>query len=104
DSLLVLVEVTIDPADQHTPFLVKDSLVFQTNGNQQDVKLTAWGQDAHFLQAFSINKDTIFTAKRPYVIIDSLFVAASATLEIEAWATLLFDIQAKLIVHGSFKA
>jgi hypothetical protein len=51
DSMLVLVEVTIDPADQNLPFLVKDSLVFNTNGNAQDVKLNAWGQDAHFLQA-----------------------------------------------------
>ena len=104
DSLLVLVEVTIDPADQNMPFLVKDSLIFQTNGNQQDVKLTAWGQDAHFLQALTIRKDTIFTAKRPYVIIDSLFVEAPATLHIEAGARLFFDNQAKLLVQGSLQA
>jgi hypothetical protein len=49
DSIWVFAEVTIpDPNDTLTPFVVTDSIVFETNGNIQDVKLIAWGQRAHF--------------------------------------------------------
>ena len=49
DSLLVLVSVTIDPSDNTMPFVVRDSIVFITNGTHQDVKLQSWGQNAHFI-------------------------------------------------------
>src|SRR6218665_1572491 len=38
DSLYVFVQVTIDPNNSSSPLLVKDSIVFETNGNLQDVK------------------------------------------------------------------
>ncbi len=104
DSMLVLVEISIDPADQDMPFLVKDSLLFHTNGNLQDVKLIAWGQDAHFVKSLHIREDTVFTAARPYVITDSVFVEEPATLSIEAGGQLFFDNNAKLRVHGSLQA
>ena len=47
DSLYVFVEANIDPTDVSTPFLVKDSIVFLTNGVKQDVKIEAYGQN-HF--------------------------------------------------------
>jgi hypothetical protein len=39
DSLYIFVEVTIDPNNQANPFVYKDSIVFETNGNIQDVDL-----------------------------------------------------------------
>lgn len=47
DSLFVFVQVTIDPNNISSPVVVKDSIVFQTNGNIQDVKLMAIGQDVY---------------------------------------------------------
>ncbi len=47
-SLWIFIEVTIDPTSQSTPFLVTDSVVFEINGNVQDVDLVAFGQNAHF--------------------------------------------------------
>ena len=49
DSLYVFVRVTIDPVNDNLPLVVKDSVIFETNGNYQDVDLLAWGQDAHFI-------------------------------------------------------
>jgi hypothetical protein len=49
DSLFVFVRVTVDPVNDNLPLVVKDSVIFETNGNQQDVDLVAWGQDAHFI-------------------------------------------------------
>jgi hypothetical protein len=66
DSIWVFVEVTVNPNSQTLPYVVQDSIVFETNGNIQDIDLVAWGQNAHF-----------FVAKKespnlpPYVIIDT---------------------------------
>jgi hypothetical protein len=47
DSLFVFVQVTVFPNNQNSPLLIKDSILFETNGNQQRVMLTAVGQDVH---------------------------------------------------------
>jgi hypothetical protein len=49
DSLYIMVKVTVDPTDQNSPLIISDSILFNTNGNLQDVNLVAWGQDAHFI-------------------------------------------------------
>ncbi len=104
DSLLVLVEVLINPQDKDLPFLVKDSLVFTTNQNVQDVKLIAWGQDAHFLKGPLIKKDTTFAGQRPYVISDSLWIGPGATLSVEKGVRLYFSRGSGVVVHGSLQA
>ncbi|MEO8146016.1 MAG: hypothetical protein ABI723_00200 [Bacteroidia bacterium] len=48
DSIFIFVEVTVDPTSGTLPFIITDSIVFETNGNMQDVDLVAWGQNAHF--------------------------------------------------------
>lgn len=49
DSIFIFVRVTVDPTNINTPYIVTDSIIFETNGNIQDVNLAAWGQDAHFI-------------------------------------------------------
>lgn len=51
DSLYLFVEVTVDPNNSLTPYLLQDSVVFETNGNVQDVDLVAFGQNARFIVA-----------------------------------------------------
>lgn len=46
DSLYIFVEVTIDPTNQDSPLAVEDYVQFTTNGNEQEVLLLAYGQDA----------------------------------------------------------
>lgn len=41
--------VTIDPNKDDNPLIQTDSIVFETNGNLQDVDLVAWGQDANYI-------------------------------------------------------
>jgi hypothetical protein len=48
DSVFLFVEVTVDPNQSNSPLVIRDSLVFELNGNVQDVDLEAWGQDAYF--------------------------------------------------------
>lgn len=47
----MFVEVTVDPNLQNQPYIYQDSVVFETNGNVQDVDLFAWGQNARFIVA-----------------------------------------------------
>lgn len=48
DSVFVFVEVTLDPSNQSLPLVIEDAVEFVTNGNLQEVTLTAWGQDAYY--------------------------------------------------------
>ncbi|NNC85435.1 MAG: hypothetical protein HKN75_05080 [Bacteroidia bacterium] len=65
DSMFIFVEVTIDPNASNLPFVVDDSITFETNGNLQSVKLVAWGQNANFIRA-----DTYVDGLPPYKVID----------------------------------
>jgi hypothetical protein len=66
DSLFVFVQVTVDPLGASNPLLIRDSIIFETNNNFQDVKLTAIGQDVY------IHKPDHFPTNGfpPYSIID----------------------------------
>jgi hypothetical protein len=103
DSLFVFVEVTVDPNNQNSPLMVADSIVFVTNGNVQDVKLVAWGQDINLFNAKTVKSDLILTAEKPYVIYDYLYVKRDVELKILAGAKLYFHNNAQLVVQGTLK-
>lgn len=65
DSLYVFVKITVDPNNQNTPYIVTDSILFDINGNIQDVDLAAWGQDAHFF----VGNKKIGGLSYPYTIL-----------------------------------
>jgi len=48
DSMFIFVKVTVNPQNSDNPLIVTDDIIFETNGNIQKVKLTAWGQDAYY--------------------------------------------------------
>lgn len=85
DSLFVFVQVHVNPS-QNAPLLIKDSVIFEINGNIQDVKLTAIGQDVYLHKPlpgkfYSIisgfnSPDTTLPNDKPhlffgYVVVDS---------------------------------
>ena len=77
DSLLVLVRAVLGDNGQATApkkFLITDQLNFLTNGNAQDVKLVAYGQNAYFHRADIIRVDTTWPNDKPHVIINSDYV------------------------------
>ena len=73
DSLFIFVEAYANP--NHDPngnaLIIRDSIVFETNGNFQNVHLTGWGQDAHYYYQDSTETNLVWDDKtRPYVIYD----------------------------------
>ena len=95
DSLFTFLNVTIDPNDQLSPFVVEDSIMFITNGNTQTVKLVAWGQNARYIvadrkiegfPAFKIVADSLetthWTNELPYVVYGYALINSYGTLQI----------------------
>ncbi|SDK73875.1 hypothetical protein SAMN05421823_103424 [Catalinimonas alkaloidigena] len=104
DSLLVLIEATIDAQDQDNPFVIEDKLVVQSNGNQQQVMLEAWGQDAYYLRnvALACSGEAItWTKDRPYVLFEGVLVPPGCTLNVEAGTRLYMHSTAVLVVQGT---
>lgn len=101
DSILVLVDVLIDPMNEDLPYLVKDSLVVEYNGNRDDVKLVSWGQDANFIDSQIIPCDAIWDSPKPYVIYNFALVDTLCTLTVLPGTTILIDNNAGLFVQGS---
>jgi hypothetical protein len=119
DSIYIFCRVTIDPSDERNPYVVSDSIIFNTNGNIQDVKLVAWGQDANYILAdtfipgfpkFKIiaheNEITTWKAGKPYVIYGFAVVDSTGLLEIERGTRVYFHNNSGLWIYkgGTIKA
>ena len=122
DSLYTFLNVTIDPNDANSPFIVEDSILFLTNGNTQMIKLVAWGQNARYIVAdqeitgfpkFKIIADSLetvhWTNELPYVIYGYALINSYGTLYIhEGTQIYIHDgggiwswIDGQLIIDGS---
>jgi len=109
DSLFIFVRLTINPSNSNLPFIVEDSLHFLTNGNNQYIKLVAWGQDAWFhkpnyfpsnFPAYSVIKsDTTWSALKPHVIYGWLVIDSAAHLTIEAGTRIYFHNKGLMMVY-----
>lgn len=112
DSLYLFAKVTINPGDQTLPFIVKDSVVFETNGNVQDVDLVAWGQNARFilwdthrpgLPRYKIvareGVDTTWTNDLPIVVYGYAVVDSTGTLTIQPGTRIHFHSGSGLWVY-----
>ena len=105
DSLYVFGEVTVDPDAplSVSPFVIQDRLVFEVNGNRQEVLLEAWGQNANYVPGkFARGKAYITTCDmgmitwddpKPYVVYGTLLID-SCTLRIPEGT--------QVYVHGGF--
>ena len=100
DSIYIFVEVTIDPNNVDSVLLIQDSIVFNTNGNIQDVDLLAWGQDVHLIDGEEVQTQTWMNDK-PYLVIHSMMVDTSQTLTIEEGVRLHFHRNSRLYVAGT---
>ena len=111
DSIYVFVKVNIDPnADPSiSPFIYKDSILFETNGNNQHVDLISFGQNAYYhlpdnkiiisnTQALYYSLDTnkigaanvIWKVDKPHLVYGYLVVDSLHNLTIPAGAKVYF--------------
>lgn len=94
DSLFVFAEVTVDPNKKNNPLVINDSIIFETNGNTQNIKLEAWGKDAYFHvpNIFPINGvppysvlacNAVWKNDKPHVIYGLAVVAGGCSLTMQ---------------------
>jgi hypothetical protein len=103
DSMYIFVEATLDPNGSDEILRIQDSIVFEANGNVQDVDLIAWGQDVHMIGAEVIDQSTTWTAGKPYLIIDYLYVDSLASLSIDPGVRVYLHKDAMIYVNGSMQ-
>lgn len=104
DSLFVLVDVKPAETGQATPALFYDYIVFTTHQSvQQKVVLQAYGQDVYKHRELVLDKDTILSDSKPFLIYDSLVVSEGVTAEIREGITFYMGNNAQVIVHGTLK-
>ena len=109
DSLFVFARVTIDPNNELNPFIVEDKIDFLTNGNEQSIKLVAWGQNANYIVAdshtdgfpdYKIVADSLetvhWTPELPYVIYGYAVIDSYGELIIDAGTKIYFHANSGL--------
>jgi hypothetical protein len=103
DSLYVFVEATLDPNGSNDILRIQDSIVFRTQGNLQDIDLMAWGQDVHMIRGQDIDVSTVWTAEKPYLVIDYVYVDSLATLSLDPGVKVHLHKDALIFVDGSLQ-
>lgn len=104
DSAYVFVEVSIDPNNLSNPLIVQDSIVFTTNGNVQDIKLVAWGQDAYYYRDSVLSCNLEWNdATKPYVIYNSVLVREGCKLTIGPGVKVYSAVNSSIFVAGTLE-
>lgn len=113
DSIMVFIQMYVDnngANDPTKPFIVTDQLIFETNGNIQDVDIAGYARVAKYLRNEVLDCSTgnmHWTPELPYVIYDSVLVPKGCTLTIDAGthiyshARSCFLVAGTLIVNGT---
>ena len=101
DSLLILVRAKLGGTDANRPFLLTDDLLFTTNGNEQKVKLVAYGQNAYFHANEALACDEVWRDDRPHVLFGQVQVRPGCTLRIGPGARVYAHAGALLLVKGT---
>ena len=97
DSLFVFVEVTLDVNASVNPMVIEDSIRFRTNGVDQFIVLTVWGQDAYF-HYHDLNTG-IWPNDKPHVIYDYAGIDSSQMLTVQANTQIYMHKDALFLVY-----
>ena len=101
DSLMIFIQVFIDPNDDKTPFIVRDSIDFYFNNHTQVLQLQAFGRNVKRFKNKTIASDTTITSDMPILISDTLKIAEGATLTLTEGSRLYCQKASVILVEGT---
>lgn len=101
DSIYVFVQVNVNPTSQNLPFLLRDSILINYNGNKKFVQLQAYGQNAVFLNKSEITGNVTWNKTLPYVILGGILIDSGATLTIQQGTKVYLHANAPFLVNGT---
>ena len=103
DSVYIYVTVSINPSAVNLPFLVRDSIEINYNGNKKIVQLDAYGKNAHFFRNKTIKTSEVWNDDLPYVILGGIIVDTNATLTINKGCQVYSHADAPFIINGTLQ-
>ncbi len=98
DSLFIFADVTINT--NNDDLLVSDRVLFNTGDKKQQVVLTAFGQDVHFIKDSVITTQT-WTKDKPYLIYNSVALAENEHLSIEPGTHIYSHKGSEIMILGT---
>lgn len=101
DSAQVFVNTTVPANTTNLPFIIRDSILIEWNGNKRWVQLDVWGQNARYIRNGNININTEWNNELPYVIIGPMTIAENARLHITKGTHIYMHSDAPILVDGS---
>ncbi len=101
DSIYIFVSVTINPSAANLPFIVKDSISVNFNGNQRFIQLEAFGQNANFLRNTVVAENRTWSNELPYVLLGTVRVDTNITLTIDPGCKIYANANAPMLVDGT---
>ncbi|MGZ3923097.1 MAG: choice-of-anchor Q domain-containing protein [Flavisolibacter sp.] len=103
DSVYIYVTVSINPTAANLPFVARDSIEIDYNGNKRIVQLDAYGRNAHFFRNRVIKSSETWDNDLPYVILGGITVDTNAILTINKSVQVYSHADAPFIINGSLK-
>lgn len=103
DSLYIFAEMTIDQTKPSNPFIIKDSIRFVTNGNNQFVGLKTYGRQAIIHKREVISNNTTWRSDTPHLVMDFTAVDSNATLTIEKGTKIFHSGSGNFFVFGTLR-
>lgn len=101
DSMYVFVRVNVNPNADNQPFVMRDSIKLQWNGNTTFKQLEAWGQNANYIRSTILQGNTNWIKDKPYVILGGMIVDTNAVLTIQQGTRIHLNADAPFIVDGT---
>lgn len=101
DSIHIFVNTQVPATNSNQPFIVEDSILIQWNNNSRLVKLSAWGQTAHYIKNGQLTSNTVWDNELPYVLLGEFHVDQNATLQIKKGTRIYCHADATVIIDGS---
>lgn len=104
DSLIIFIQMYVNPTDSTTPFFVFDEIDFTTNGNFQPVIIAGYAKQAVYFRNQVLDCATNnlhWTNKLPIVIYDSILVPHGCTLTIDAGTHIYSHVKSCFLVSGT---
>lgn len=101
DSMYVFVRVNINPNANNQPFVIRDSIKIQWNGNTSFKQLEAWGQNANYIRSTIFQGNINWTKDKPYVILGGMIVDTNSVLTIQPGTRVYLNADAPFIVDGT---
>lgn len=101
DSIVIFVQFYSNAGND---FIITEQLLFETNGNLQDVDIVGFGRDAYYYRNQVLpgaGGQLIWQNDKPHVIYDSILIPAGTTLTIKAGARIHSHVKSVILVQGT---